>query len=400
MGILAALFTTPAHSRTIRVALDGGGDFASIQAAIASSFHGDSIEVAPGTYHEHLRFFGRAITVRSTSGPEVTIIDGDDLASVVVMDLLEGPNTVLDGFTLCHGLGTPIRSGGRSPLDAGVQRRDELSGDGALRSRLGGGIFLLTAAPTLRNLIVRDNRADLGGGLYALQTDPHLEHCRFLKNTAGLGAGVFLEMTEEAVFLDCEFRSNLGVTGGGIALLQGSARIEGCRFAANQASEGTGLELLDCTEATVVRTSIFDHNQGVDGSVALVLGSRLDLQSCTAAANGFPGERAAAVVYRNGSSGAIDHSILAVWEGDRPLSVQGSEVQVHCSNLWAESDPLSAPSGDNLAAPPGFCDEEGGDLRLREGSPCLPPQSPPGCGLIGALGQGCAGTSGGGTLVR
>jgi hypothetical protein len=39
-------------------------------------------------------------------------------------------------------------------------------------------------------------------------------------------------------------------------------------------------------------------------------------------------------------------------------------------------------------ADPLFCDVTSEDFRLMKGSPCLPPGSK-GCGLIGALGQGC-----------
>jgi hypothetical protein len=46
----------------------------------------------------------------------------------------------------------------------------------------------------------------------------------------------------------------------------------------------------------------------------------------------------------------------------------------------------------NFAADPLFCDPENGDLTLRSDSPCLPGNHPGGaaCGLIGALGEGCA----------
>jgi hypothetical protein len=37
---------------------------------------------------------------------------------------------------------------------------------------------------------------------------------------------------------------------------------------------------------------------------------------------------------------------------------------------------------------PAFCDPEGGDFTLEPISPCLPANSL-GCGLIGALGEGC-----------
>ena len=56
-------------------------DFGTIQLAIDVSSPGDVILVRPGTYIETIDFKGKAITVRSVEGPEVTIIDragGDD----------------------------------------------------------------------------------------------------------------------------------------------------------------------------------------------------------------------------------------------------------------------------------------------------------------------------------
>ncbi len=53
------------------------GDYANIQDAINAAVDGDTVLVAPGTYHERVNFLGKAITVTSEQGPDVTIIDGD-----------------------------------------------------------------------------------------------------------------------------------------------------------------------------------------------------------------------------------------------------------------------------------------------------------------------------------
>ena len=88
----------------------GPGD--SIQAAIDAAVDGDEIIVAPGTYFETINFLGKAVTVRSSDGPGVTVIDAQGSGSVVTCGSGEGPDTVLDGFTITGGNGTGIGGGG------------------------------------------------------------------------------------------------------------------------------------------------------------------------------------------------------------------------------------------------------------------------------------------------
>ena len=50
-----------------------------IQAGINVANNGDTVLVAPGTYTENINFMGKAITVKSSKGASVTIIDGEGL---------------------------------------------------------------------------------------------------------------------------------------------------------------------------------------------------------------------------------------------------------------------------------------------------------------------------------
>ena len=114
------------------------GDFATITDAINASGTGDSILVMPGTYFENIDFGGRGITIESTGGADVTIIDGGSNACVVRMYGVPTNTTVLDGFTIQNG-----------------------------DSPIGGGV-LTDGSPVITNCVVRDNVAQYGGGMYLL----------------------------------------------------------------------------------------------------------------------------------------------------------------------------------------------------------------------------------------
>ena len=152
------------------------GDFASIGAAINASGTGDSISVMPGTYYENIDFGGRGISLTSTGGAEVTIIDGG--ANACVVRLYGNPTnaTILDGFTLQNG-----------------------------NSPIGGGI-LTNGAPILQNCVVRDNDAQFGGGMYALNNDgtmPSLSNMRFCNNTPDDIYGKWIDAGNNVFDDDC-----------------------------------------------------------------------------------------------------------------------------------------------------------------------------------------------------
>ncbi|MHC4384915.1 MAG: hypothetical protein ACYS0J_19070, partial [Planctomycetota bacterium] len=100
--------TTSALSITINVPADQP----SIQAAIDVANGGDEVVVAPGTYVETIDFSSKAITVRSSGGAALTIIDAHGVGSVVTCQSGEGPGTVLEGFTLTGGDPSPASGGG------------------------------------------------------------------------------------------------------------------------------------------------------------------------------------------------------------------------------------------------------------------------------------------------
>ncbi len=129
-------------------------DQPTIQAGIDAADNGDIVMVDEGTYYENINFKGKAITVAShflidgdTSHISNTIIDGSqpatrDSASVVYFISGEDTTTIITGFTIQGGAGTPSSWG------------DGISG---------GGIFCAQSGPKIEYNYIINNHCEGGG---------------------------------------------------------------------------------------------------------------------------------------------------------------------------------------------------------------------------------------------
>lgn len=135
--LLSALFIpAPANPTTIYVP----DDYPTIQEAIDAAVNGDAVMVRPGTYVENIDFLGKAITVTSEQGPDLTIIDGNEIDSVVTFNSGEWLSSIIDGFTIQNGNAVE-----------------------------GGGIYCSTSSPTITNNRILDNYARDGGGIICIE---------------------------------------------------------------------------------------------------------------------------------------------------------------------------------------------------------------------------------------
>lgn len=142
-------------------------DFEFIQMAISASNDGETIIVRAGTYVENINFLGKKITVKSADGPLATVIDGNQSGSVVTFENEEGPDSIIQGFTITNG------SGSLDPL-----------GD-----IIGGGIRCSSAAPTIQNNVISQNQADHGGGIGAYGTAAQVRNNVIENNNAVFRGG-------------------------------------------------------------------------------------------------------------------------------------------------------------------------------------------------------------------
>lgn len=162
--------------RAWHIQADGLGDAPTIQEAIDSCMHGDTVLVADGVYtgegNYDLDFHGRRILITSENGPEAAIIDCQadqvDPHRAFTFTSGEDESFIIDGLTFRGGYGQ-LHSGGNC----------------------GGAMFLDESAPLVKNCIFTGNSATLGGAIFAIHVSLHPVNCTFVGNTANYGAAVF-----------------------------------------------------------------------------------------------------------------------------------------------------------------------------------------------------------------
>ncbi|MHC4804608.1 MAG: right-handed parallel beta-helix repeat-containing protein, partial [Planctomycetota bacterium] len=166
-----------------------GDPYCSIQTAVVNAVDTDEIIVAPGTYFETIDFLGKAITLRSSDGAEVTTIDAQQTGTVVTCENGEGPDTVLEGFTITGGPSWPW---------------------------LGGGMVNVSSSPTVAYCTFSGNEGDWGGGMQNWSSSPTVTNCTFSGNEAYAGGGMRNSNSNPTV-IDCTFTGNSAKYGGGMS---------------------------------------------------------------------------------------------------------------------------------------------------------------------------------------
>lgn len=201
----------------------GGCDFTTIQDAIDYAQDGEIIEVWPGTYRADpwdstsvpvVDMMGKAITLQSRDGAEVTIIHGDDERRGILCNSNENPSTIIQGFTI----------------------RDCSS------SLNGSGIYCGYTSPTIRDCsFIECISSNYGGGAYLVNSNATIESCSFYANIASSGGGLFMDYNSAPVLTNCRFEGNSSYEGGGVYCRDSDPYYEGCTFTGNGSQYGSGL---------------------------------------------------------------------------------------------------------------------------------------------------------------
>lgn len=174
--------------RTWYVTADGAGDVPTIQEAIDSTMHGDTVLVAAGVYRGtgmgRIDLRSRRIRLRAEEGPAPTILDAqgspDNPHRCLIIDGIDWGECVIDGFTLRGGYG-PVYNGVASA----------------------GGLLCEEATATVEHCVFHDNAAVAGGAVYVCEGHLQLVNCTFADNTADVGAAVFSYVNSTVSLENC-----------------------------------------------------------------------------------------------------------------------------------------------------------------------------------------------------
>jgi hypothetical protein len=177
-------------------------DQPTIQSGIDIAETGDTILVAPDTYHENIALQGSNIILASeyllswdSSLIGQTISDGDSSGSVLTINMGEDGSTHIIGFTLTNGSGSQWESYGNS----------------------GGGIYCQGSSPVISDCKIIANTAEYGAGILCVDnSSPQIKNCLIRNNNAEVNGGGILARFECNLIIDsCIIDSNSAPAGGG-----------------------------------------------------------------------------------------------------------------------------------------------------------------------------------------
>ena len=203
-----------AQNTTVYVSTEGSdetGDgslenpFATIQHGLSMVYFRWKVLVMPGEYFENLNFNGRNATIQSVEGFENTIINGDQVGSVITFMNDETSDAVLDGFTIKNGYNEA--GGGINCFNSQPVLKNLLIKEN--EAITGAGICCMNSDIVLQNVVIADNiSTDVSGGFHCLNSTPILTNVTISGNSAEIGGGIYCVYNANPVLVNCILWNN------------------------------------------------------------------------------------------------------------------------------------------------------------------------------------------------
>ena len=305
-------------------ALPGGNGtlerpFNTIQQGIDAAVDGDTVHIAPGTYHERLTWDSKGIELLG-AGADKTIIDaGSDEVVASAVTIRQVPDTGrLSGVTIAGGI-----------------------------AEAGGGLFVSHSDLTISNCVVRGNRSNSsGGGIYAEYGSPIIANTVIASNRAG-------------------------ADGGGICLVSSNASVYNSLVADNLAQGvGGGVYIAWSPDVRIANNVLRGNYSGGWGGAVAIIGSNATVVNNTMVANVGESGGGVGVLYGGGDYSRLINNVIAFNSSGIFCHAAAVVVQTNCfyGNVAYDS---SFPVEGNLVADPRLEGLEYGRVHLVGDSPCI-----------------------------
>jgi parallel beta-helix repeat protein len=275
------------------------GDANVIQQAINEAKDGDILIVAAGVYNGNINTLGKDITLVCTNpdDPNVinhTVIDAQVSGRGFIFNSNEGPNTIIDGFTIING-NLVGEGGGAMFIDANTSPtiKNVVMNNHAVIGADGGAIYVdANSRPKFINCIITNCSADNGGGAHCdANSAPIFYHCTFINNSAALVGGALLCDPNASITInDCNFLDNTAIYGGALYCAENSSgRIVSTIIERNDANEyGGAMYLAEANDLSIVDCNISYNIAGYGGGVYSFGSLNLNISRSTLSFNSAP----------------------------------------------------------------------------------------------------------------
>lgn len=282
-GLYAALTPAAASAAVIFVAPTGnnGNDGLSwatakqtVTAGLAAAVGGDQVWVAAGTYVERITLKADVALYGGLAGDEdpatfdfaardlaahETILDGNQTGRVVLAPVGLTATCRIDGFTITRG--THTQGGGLYALSASPTiANNKIIANAATSS--GGGLYLRQSNALVVNNSIHANAAPEGGGVYLNSGSVTITNNTVTCNGASLGGGLHITASANPTIANNVIAGNGGTAGGGgLYMTNSAAVIRGNTVVGNVAPDGGGVSLSANTALT--NTLIAFNSSGI-----------------------------------------------------------------------------------------------------------------------------------------
>ena len=354
---LIVLFSLPLFAGKI---IHVPADQPTIQAGIDAASNGDTVLVSPGTYKENISFNGKAITVTSQSGPAVTIIDGQQLATVVTFTGGETRKSIIRGFTIQNG-----------------------SSDDN-----GGGVSISEGSPTIAGNILAGNSSCWAAAIGSSSGTPLIQDNVVTNNAPNCAAAAInISSSTGAEVVGNIISNNLGV---GLQLQSYASNIDvKGNTVANNGSIGVYLGLYGGT-ANVVQNVVAENGQigltWTDVSVTFINNTVLanSGEACCFSASDMEGPVSSQTIVENNL--VVGTGVLPAFSCDQydsdPVFLN-NDVYGTQAPAYGRQCPDFAGSNGNISADPLFVDPFGRNYHIQSTSPAINAGSNSALGLPG-----------------